>query len=153
MAPRNRTAPPLAGRMLPRPLAGALSSPAVTFVALLALCSAYLQGALTKLFDFNGALAEMQHFGLQPAPLFAVGVILFELSMSALVLSGVLRWLGALALAGFTVLATFLAFRFWELPAGMERAMMTNGFFEHLGLVGAFLLVAIRDVAQRGGQP
>ncbi|OLP62538.1 DoxX family protein [Xaviernesmea oryzae] len=137
----------------PRPLAGLLASPLLTFLALLGLCSAYLQGALTKLFDFNGALAEMAHFGLQPAPLFAVGVIAFELAMSALVLSGVLRWLGALALAGFTLLATFLAFRFWELPVGMERMMMANGFFEHLGLVGAFVLVAIADRAKAGNRP
>ena len=137
----------------PRLLAGLLAAPVFRLLALLALCSAYLQGALTKQFDFNGALAEMAHFGLQPAPVFAVGVILFELAMSALVLSGVLRWLGALALAGFTLLATFLAFRLWELPAGMERQMMTNGFFEHLGLVGAFVLVAILDAAPREARP
>ncbi len=64
-----------------------LSSPALRFLALLALCSAYIQGPLVKIFDFAGAQAEMTHFGLLPAPLFAVGVIVFELLMSALVLS------------------------------------------------------------------
>ncbi|MFB9949126.1 DoxX family protein [Rhizobium puerariae] len=114
-------------------------------LALLALCSAYIQGPIVKILDFNGALAEMEHFGLRPAPLFAVGVIVFELSMSALILSGILRRWAALALALFTLAATFLALRFWELPAGMERSMAMNGFFEHLGLVGAFVLVAWRQ--------
>ncbi len=91
----------------------------------------------------------MHHFGLSPAPLFAVLVITLELGASAMVLSGRLRWLGALGLAGFTLLATGLALRFWELPAGQERFMAANAFFEHLGLVGGFLLVAWLDLAKR----
>ncbi len=129
-----------------------ITSPVVRFVALLALCAAYIQGPLTKLFDFQGAIAEMEHFGLHPATLFAIVVIAFELTASAMILSGVLRWLGALGLAVFTLLATFVALRFWEMPAGMERMMATNAFFEHLGLAGAFVIVAIIDLAEGAGK-
>ena len=125
-----------------------LTSPLIRFLALTALCSAYIQGPLVKIFDFDGAIAEMNHFGLSPAPLFAVGVIVFELLMSALIISGIYRWAAAIALALFTFMATFLALRFWELPAGMERSMAMNGFFEHLGLVGAFVLVAWYDLSR-----
>ncbi len=122
----------------------------ILFIGLLALCSAYIQGPLTKIFDFPGALAEMNHFSLHPAPLFAVGVIVFELSMSALILAGIYRWAAASALAAFTLAATFIALRFWVLPPGMERSMAMNGFFEHIGLVGAFVLVAWYDLRERG---
>ena len=125
-----------------------LTSPVVRFLALAALCSAYIQGPLVKIFDFAGALAEMNHFGLSPAPFFAIGVMVFELVMSALVISGIYRWAAAIALALFTLMATFLALRFWELPAGMERSMAMNGFFEHIGLVGAFVLVAWSDLSR-----
>jgi uncharacterized membrane protein YphA (DoxX/SURF4 family) len=131
------------------------ASPSITagsvirFLALLALCSAYIQGPLTKIFDFEGALAEMTHFGLLPAPLFAVGVIVFELAMSALILSGFHRRLGALALAVFTLAATVIALRFWEMAPGMERMMAMNAFFEHLGLAGAFVYVALTQTSQR----
>lgn len=118
--------------------------------ALLLLCAAYIQGPVTKILDFPGAVAEMDHFGLFPAPLFAVGVIVFELAMSALILVGRWRGLAALALAGFTLAATFLALRFWEMPAGQGRMMAMNGFFEHLGLIGGFILVAIHDRARKG---
>jgi len=118
----------------------------IEFLSLLALCSAYIQGPITKIFDFNGALAEMDHFGLHPTLFFAVVVIIFELAMSAAILSGFVRWAAALALAAFTILATLLALRFWELPPGMERTMAMNGFFEHLGLAGAFVLVAWHDL-------
>lgn len=39
----------------------------VSQLCLLMLCSACLQGGLDKAFDFAGAIAEMQHFGLAPA--------------------------------------------------------------------------------------
>ena len=131
---------------LARPIFG---SAAMRFVAYLGLCAAYLQGGLVKLGDFPGAIAEMQHFGLAPAPLFAVLVIVLELGASVLILSGRMRWLGALALAGFTLLATLPALRFWELPAGQQRFMAANSFFEHLGLVGGLLLVTWLDLRDK----
>lgn len=119
------------------------------FIAYLGLSAAYLQGGFNKLVDFPGALAEMNHFGLAPAPLFAVLVIALELIAPVMILTGFFRWLGALGLASFTLLATFLALRFWELPAGQERLMAANSFFEHLGLVGGFLLVAWLDLSSQ----
>ena len=133
-------------------LARVFGSPVTRAVSLLALCAAYIQGPLNKIFDFNGALAEMDHFGLHPAAFFAVAVILFELTASAMVVSGFLRWVGALALAGFTLLATFIALRFWEMAPGMDRMMATNAFFEHLGLAGAFVFVAAYDLVEGVGK-
>jgi uncharacterized membrane protein YphA (DoxX/SURF4 family) len=133
---------------LPNGVVSLLTSPVTRLIALLGLCAAYIQGPLTKIFDFSGAIAEMKHFGLHPAVFFAIAVIAFELAASVMVLSGFLRWLGALALAVFTLLASFVAFRFWEMPPGMERMMATNAFFEHLGLAGAFVIVAITDLTK-----
>ncbi|MBP1844170.1 putative membrane protein YphA (DoxX/SURF4 family) [Rhizobium petrolearium] len=133
-------------------LAEIVGAPVTRTAALLALCAAYIQGPLTKIFDFNGALAEMEHFGLHPAAAFAVVVIVFELTASAMVVSGFLRWVGALALAGFTLLATLIALRFWELPPGMDRMMATNAFFEHLGLAGAFVIVTAIDLTKGEGK-
>lgn len=131
-------------------LARRVLSPApVRFLALLGLCAAYLQGGFNKAVDFQGAVAEMAHFGLSPAAPFALTVIVLEIGASALILSGIFRWLGALALAGFTLHATFLANRFWEM-AMPERFFAANSFFEHLGLVGAFVLVAWYDLTHDG---
>jgi len=118
--------------------------------ALVLLCAAYLQGGLVKALDFPGAVAEMTHFGLAPAAPFAAAVIALELAGSALVIAGrgPARVLAALALGLFTLAATVLANRFWDLQ-GAARAMAMNGFFEHLGLAGAFALVALDE--RRGG--
>jgi uncharacterized membrane protein YphA (DoxX/SURF4 family) len=132
---------------LARPVLG---SSVLRRLAYLGLCAAYLQGGLVKLTDFPGALREMAHFGLSPAPVFAALVIALELAASAMILAGRLRWLGALALAAFTLAATGIALRFWEMPAGQERFMAANAFFEHIGLAGGLLLVAWMDLQAPG---
>ena len=131
---------------LARPVFG---SHAIRWLAYLGLCAAYLQGGFNKLTDFNSALGEMTHFGLSPAALFALQVIALELGASVMILTGKLRWLGALALAAFTLMATFLALRYWELPVGPERFGAANSFYEHLGLIGGFLLVAWLDLQKK----
>jgi uncharacterized membrane protein YphA (DoxX/SURF4 family) len=105
--------------------AARFATPAVRWIALLGLCAAYLQGGLNKATDFPSASAEMNHFGLAPAAPFAIAVIALELGVSALILTGIYRWLGALALAGFTLMATFIANRFWEMSPP-ERFMAAN---------------------------
>jgi uncharacterized membrane protein YphA (DoxX/SURF4 family) len=121
---------------------------AMFFIAHLGLCAAYIQGGLVKLTDFPGAVAEMAHFRLSPPALFAALVIMMELACSAMVLTGYLRWLGALTLAGFTLLSTLIALRFWEQPAGETRHSDANAFFEHIGLAGGFVLVAWLDLTR-----
>ncbi|CAI0721991.1 Inner membrane protein yphA [Serratia quinivorans] len=125
----------------------AVDTPLLRWLMLPAICAAYIQGGLVKALDFNGAMAEMTHFGLQPAALFAGLVVLLELGASALILTGFYRWLGALALAGFTLAATLMANRFWEMSPP-ERFIGMNGFFEHIGLAGALLLVALYDLKE-----
>lgn len=131
-----------------RPIRRVIGAPLLYWLALLGLCGPYLQGGLTKALDFDTALAETQHFSLAPAAPIAVATIGLELGASLLILTGIWRWLAALALAGFTVMATFLANRFWAMEAADRMAVM-NAFFEHLGLAGGFLLVAWQDVRQR----
>lgn len=132
------------------PGAGGPATPVLQRLALLALCAAYIQGGLVKAWDLPGAVAEMQHFGLAPAEPLALATIALELGASALIVGGWLRWGGALALAVFTLFASFVANRFWEL-APPARFMAANAFFEHVGLVGGFLLVAWHDLMARRG--
>jgi uncharacterized membrane protein YphA (DoxX/SURF4 family) len=127
----------------------ALTSRWVERLVLLALCAAYIQGGLDKLADLPAAVAEQASMGV-PMPAFAAwAVIVTELVGSILVVSGWLRWFGALWLAGFTWVASLLANAFWTLPPGPARFGAANGFFEHLGLVGGFLLVALLDLRRQ----
>jgi uncharacterized membrane protein YphA (DoxX/SURF4 family) len=116
----------------------------VRWFGLLLLVSAYLQGGFAKAFDFAAAIGEMHHFGIEPAAPAAVATIALELGASLMVLTGRLRWLGAAFLALFTLAASLVANRFWS-AAPADRFALENAFFEHLGLVGGFLVVACAD--------
>lgn len=120
------------------------------FLARLALVGAYLLGGIVKLADWSAAVAEQTHFGMTPPAIWAAVTIAVELIGPLLILSGRLVWLGAGMLGVFTLLAAITANAFWTMPAGAMRFAATNAFFEHLGLVGGFILVArIAEQARR----
>jgi uncharacterized membrane protein YphA (DoxX/SURF4 family) len=125
-----------------------LNSRCTGLAARLALTSAYLLGGLTKLFDFSAAIAEMEHFGLYPGWLWTSLSIVVELGGSALVLSGYMVWLGAGGLGVLTAVAMLVANNFWAM-SGHARLQDANAFFEHLGLVGGFVLIALVAAHQR----
>ncbi|MCG6206391.1 DoxX family protein [Rhodopseudomonas sp. HC1] len=132
----------------PRWVATMLSSPLLWHAARLALVSAYLLGGVAKLIDFPGAIAEQERFGLHPGALWAALAIVVELGGSVLVLADRLVWLGAGALGVLTLVAMLTANAFWAAPVA-ERWMLTNAFFEHLGLIAGLVLVAILSGRKR----
>lgn len=131
----------------PRFVGAILEWRATWFLARLALVGAYLLGGVVKATDWQAAVAEQAHFGMSPPAFWAALTIGVELVGPILILSGRFVWLGAAMLGVFTLLAAFTANAFWAMPAGQARFMATNAFFEHIGLIGGFVLVAI--VAER----
>jgi uncharacterized membrane protein YphA (DoxX/SURF4 family) len=111
-------------------------------VARIGLTAAYGLGGFVKLMDFPAAVAEQEHFGLHPGALWAAVTIVVELGGSLLVLSGRYVWLGAGALAVLTVVASVVANDFWALE-GQARFAAMNSFFEHIGLIAGFAMVAM----------
>jgi uncharacterized membrane protein YphA (DoxX/SURF4 family) len=129
----------------PRWIGAILSWPWILPVARIALTSAYLIGGVQKLVDFTGAVAEQAHFGLQPAWLWAAAAIIVELAGSLLVIVGRWVWLGAGSLGVLTAVAMLTANSFWTMT-GHDRFIALNAFFEHLGLIGGFVLVSVAAV-------
>jgi len=117
---------------------------AVWLLAVVALTSAFWVSAITKTLDFSGAQAEVRGLtGLEPASLFAAAVIVTQLLGSVLLVLGGRRTLaGAAILSAFTLVATVLAHAWW-MKDGPERARDFSVFFEHLGLIGGFVLAAL----------
>jgi uncharacterized membrane protein YphA (DoxX/SURF4 family) len=112
-------------------------------LARLSLVGAYLLGAFVKLADWPAAVAEQAHFGMHPPAIWAALTVAVELIGAVLVLSSRLVWLGAGMLSVFTLSAAFTANAFWSMPPGTARFMATNAFFEHVGLIGGFVLAAL----------
>ncbi|MCC8940311.1 DoxX family protein [Bradyrhizobium sp. Arg68] len=119
-----------------------LSRPWLLPISRAALVSAFLLGGIQKLVDFNGAVSEQAHFGLQPAWLWAAAAIVVELGGSVLVIAGRCVWLGAGGLGVLTAVSMLVANNFWA-QSGHDRFIATNAFFEHLGLIAGLVLVTI----------
>lgn len=130
-------------------IAGIFLAPITTLIAKIAIAAPFLVSGLLKLMNFSGTIAEVRGLsGLEPAAVFAVLVILVQLGGSILVIAGGRwAWIGAITLAGFTVVATLLAHAFWLKPQA-ERMLHMNIFFEHVSICGGLLLVAVLAAAQ-----
>lgn len=127
-----------------RGIARLLAKPWLALLARIAVAMPFLLSGLAKLGDFNGAVAEVRGLtGLEPAALVAVLVIVTQLAGSALLVAGGrFAWIGAAALAGFTIVATLYAHAYWLKPEA-ERFLHQNVFFEHVSIVGGLALLAI----------
>ena len=75
-----------------------------------------------------------------PRAAFWVGMVLDAVGCVLLLIN----WhpaIGALCLIVFTVLASLLLLRFWEMDDPMKRTGMQNGFLANVGVVGGLLLL------------
>jgi len=128
---------------MPTSLGALLRAPAFALLARVLLTLPFWGSGLAKLFDFPGGVAEMAHFGLEPAALFNVATVIVQLGGSALIIAGRLSWLGAGALGVFTALTIPLVHHFWSIPEEPFRTIAFHTAAEHIGMIGGLMLAAI----------
>ena len=134
--------------MTPNWVYAILSNRGTEIAARVLLTFPFWGSGLAKLLNFPGGMAEMSRFGLEPAWLFNTLTIIVQLGGSALVIANKRTWLGAGALGVFTALTILIVHTFWNLEG--ERAVIafhTAG--EHVGMIGAFILVSILSLRPR----
>lgn len=101
----------------------------------------FVVGAYWKATTVAGSVAYFTNLGL-PLPTLAVyGTIALEFGLPLLVIAGYHARLAALVLAAFTLVATWLAHRYWEFPDAQQFGQAMN-FWRNIGLVGGLLLIA-----------
>lgn len=111
------------------------------YLARVVLTYMFWASGIAKLVDFQGAVGEMTHFGLNPPAAFAVATIVVQLVGSALIILDRWTWLGAGMLGVFTALTIPIAHTFWT----MEEPFKTIEFYvvmEHITVIGALMVVA-----------
>ena len=125
-----------------------LRARALAIVGRVLLTFPFWGSGLAKLIDFQAGAAEMAHFGLQPAAAYNALTIVVQLGGSALIILRRWTWLGAGALGVFTALTIPLVHHFWSL-SGHEATVAFHTATEHVGIIGALVLVSILAVRPR----
>lgn len=124
------------------------AAPYFALVARTLLTLMFWLSGIAKLADFPAAIAEMRHYGLEPAAAIAVAVIAVQLLGSAMVISGRHIWLGAGMLGVFTLMTIPIAHAFWTMDG--ERAFLEMMFaFEHITVIGGLMVVAALGQVRR----
>ncbi|MBA4784513.1 MAG: DoxX family protein [Rhizobiales bacterium] len=111
------------------------------YLARTVLTFGFWASGLAKLIDFQAGMAEMAHFGLEPAAAFNIAVIITQIGGSALIIMNRWTWLGAGALAVFTLLTIPIAHNFWAMEEPF-RTMEFHVVMEHITVIGGLMVVA-----------
>jgi putative oxidoreductase len=105
------------------------------------LAAMFLLAGYGKIGGFAGTVGYIGSVGLPAPQLLAAAAVVVELVGGALLLIGwKARW-AALALAGFTVLASVLFHNYWAMPAA-QQMMQQLMFTKNMAVTGGLLMVA-----------
>jgi putative oxidoreductase len=107
----------------------------------------YLWSGVTKALHPAAGKAEIAALGLPYPALLLLLTVACQIWAGLMVLLGFWARLGALALLGFTVMATLLAHGTRGLT-GEKRQQQQTTAFEHLAIVGGFLFVVVHGAGR-----
>jgi transmembrane protein len=119
-----------------------LTRPSSIFVAKALVTFCFWFSGISKLLDWKHGISVMQFFHLTPPVLFYVGTVFVQIVGSGLILWTRFAWIGALALAVFTLGTIPVAYDFWN-KDGWSYGAAISGATEHISLLGALLSVVI----------
>ena len=113
----------------------------LALVGRLLLALLFLPAGISKIGGFAGTVGYIASKGLPMPSMAAVIAIIVEVGGALALIAGFgTRW-AALALAAFTLIATFFFHNYWAMPA--EQVMMQKlMFFKNIAVVGGLLVLA-----------
>ena len=113
----------------------------LSLIGRILLAMLFLPAGISKIAGFAGTIGYIGSAGL-PVPQVAAAVaVLIEVGGGLALLAGFGTRIAALALALFTLVATFAFHNYWAVPA--DQAMMQQlMFFKNIAVVGGLLVLA-----------
>ncbi len=97
-------------------------------------------GAIT---NFAGSVAYFTSQKLFPPELWTWVALLLELLISASLILGIATRYGAILVFVFVVIATAIAHRYWEYPAGPQQIGQYNNFLKNISIMGGALVILV----------
>jgi putative oxidoreductase len=113
------------------------SSDLALLVARIAMSALFIPEGLRKLMDLGAFAAMLHKQGVPLADVLAPIGACVEFFGGLAVLVGLQLRVATLLMILFTIIASFIAHRFWELE-GTARQMQQTNFFKNLAIIGGF---------------
>src|SRR3954451_7082461 len=113
------------------------SSGLALLIARVAMSALFIPGGLRKLMDLAAFTATLRKQGVPLADVLAPVGACVEFFGGIAVLLGFQLRIATLLMIVFTIIASFIAHRFWELE-GPARQMQQTQFFKNLAIIGGF---------------
>lgn len=121
-------------------MSNALQNP-LALVGRLLLALLFVPAGFSKLSGFAGTVGYIASVGLPAAQLGAVLAIVVEIGGGIALIAGFQTRIAALALALFTLAASFFFHNYWGVPAEMQF-MQSLLFYKNIAVVGGLLTLA-----------
>ena len=113
------------------------SSDLALLIARIAMAALFIPGGLRKLMDLGAFAATLHKQNVPLADVLAPIGACVEFFGGIAVLVGIQLRVATLLMILFTIIATFIAHRFWEFE-GPARQMQQTNFFKNLAIIGGF---------------
>ena len=100
--------------------------------------SAY--GAIT---NFSGSVGYFRSLNLPAPELFTTTAVVLEVLISVGLILGIATRYCAILVLLFVLIATAIAHRYWEYPAGPQQIGQYNNFLKNISIMGGVLLIFV----------
>lgn len=106
------------------------------------LSMVYLVSGVHKGIYFQKAVVEFQDARVPLARIAVIATVVLHVGAAACLITGLFVVESALALAAFTLVASWRVHDFWNLPDGPQRLLQSRFALAHLAVVGGLLVLA-----------
>jgi putative oxidoreductase len=113
----------------------------LALVGRILLALMFVLAGFSKIGGFAGTAGYIASVGLPAASLLAALTIVLEVGGGLAIMFGFFTRWAAIALAGFTLLASFIFHAYWNLPAD-QQMMQQLMFMKNLSVTGGLLVLA-----------
>jgi putative oxidoreductase len=119
------------------------SADVLILIARILLAWVFLAVAYGAITNFAGSLGYFTSLKIFAPQLFTWVALLVELLISASLILGLGTRYGAILAFVFVVIATALAHRYWEYPAGPQQIGQYNNFLKNISIMGGALAIFV----------
>ncbi len=119
------------------------SADVLILIARILLAWVFLAVAYGAITNFAGSLGYFTSLKVSSPELFTWLALLVELLISASLILGFGTRYGAIIALVFVVVATALAHRYWEYPAGPQQIGQYNNFLKNISIMGGALAIFV----------